>query len=153
MQNIFLSENSSGIIEFILGDKGLPISSKDIIPKGDVIARLDFELALKSSSLSTTLSYSDLKWSGIFFRVSVVHQFIILLLLAYPKSIFPVGRGCRIRWLHLCRGLRPPPTSVLNMILNHAGILGNVEKPFVTNTSWSTHTRNGITHHGPIWIK
>ena len=24
----------------------------------------------------------------------------------------PVGWGCRIHWLHLCRGIRPPPTWV-----------------------------------------
>ena len=29
-----------------------------------------------------------------------------------------VGWGCRIHWLHLCRGVRPPPTSVLDMTLN-----------------------------------
>ena len=28
-------------------------------------------------------------------------------------SFCPVGWGCRKHWLHLCRGVRPPPTSVL----------------------------------------
>ena len=27
--------------------------------------------------------------------------------------------GCRIHWLHLCRRVRPPPTSVLDMVLNN----------------------------------
>ena len=31
-----------------------------------------------------------------------------------------VGWGCRIHWLHLCRGVDPPPlTSVLDMTLNN----------------------------------
>ena len=30
----------------------------------------------------------------------------------------PVGWGCRIHWLYLCRGVRPSPTSVLNMTVN-----------------------------------
>ena len=31
----------------------------------------------------------------------------------------PVTWGCRIHWLPLCRGVRPPPTSVLDMTLNN----------------------------------
>ena len=31
----------------------------------------------------------------------------------------PVGWGCRIHWLHLCRGIRSPLTSVLDMTLNN----------------------------------
>ena len=31
----------------------------------------------------------------------------------------PVGWDCRIHWLHLCRGVRPLPTSVLDMTLNN----------------------------------
>ena len=31
----------------------------------------------------------------------------------------PVGWGCRIHRLHLCRGVRPPSTSVLDMTLNN----------------------------------
>ena len=45
--------------------------------------------------------------------------------MAYQLSWFilrqgcPVSWGCRIHWLHLCRGVRPPPlTSVLDMTLN-----------------------------------
>ena len=31
----------------------------------------------------------------------------------------PVSWGCRIHWLHLCRGVRTPLTSVLDMTLNN----------------------------------
>ena len=31
----------------------------------------------------------------------------------------PVGWGCRIHWLHLGRGVRPPQTNVLDMTLNN----------------------------------
>ena len=31
----------------------------------------------------------------------------------------PVGWGCRIHWLHLCRGVRPLPMSILDMTLNN----------------------------------
>ena len=30
----------------------------------------------------------------------------------------PVGWDCRIHWLHLCRGVRHPPMSVLDMTVN-----------------------------------
>ena len=33
--------------------------------------------------------------------------------------VCPVGWGCRIHRLHLCRGVRFPPTSVLHMTLNN----------------------------------
>ena len=32
--------------------------------------------------------------------------------------ISPFGWGCRVHWLHLCRGVTPPPMSVLDMTLN-----------------------------------
>ena len=31
------------------------------------------------------------------------------LIVTSPKLDCPVGWGCRIHWLHLCRGVRPPP--------------------------------------------
>ena len=34
-------------------------------------------------------------------------------------DLCPVEWGCRIHWLHLCRGIGPPPMSVLDMILNN----------------------------------
>ena len=36
-----------------------------------------------------------------------------------PKDSCPVSWGSRIHWLHLCRGVRPPLTSVLDMTLNN----------------------------------
>ena len=30
---------------------------------------------------------------------------------ANQDSHCPVGWGCRIHWLHLCRGVRPPPNE------------------------------------------
>ena len=39
------------------------------------------------------------------------------------NSVSPAGWGCRIHWLHLCKGVKtltpPHPMSVLDMILNH----------------------------------
>ena len=35
-----------------------------------------------------------------------------------PNFYCPVGWGCRIHRPHLCRGVRPPPMSVLDMTLN-----------------------------------
>ena len=39
----------------------------------------------------------------------------------YQLLFWPVGWGCRIHQLHLCRGVRPPPRpmSVLDMTLNN----------------------------------
>ena len=36
-----------------------------------------------------------------------------------PIFFSPVGWGCRKRQLYLCRGVRPPPTSVLHMTRNN----------------------------------
>ena len=64
-----------------------------------------------------------------------------------------VGWGCRIRWLHLSRGLRPsPPTNALDMSLNciwwcgsSPGTLVNIECPFITITPRSTRNRSDST--------
>ena len=66
----------------------------------------------------------------------------------------PVSWGCRILWLHLCRGVRLPPISrsVLDMILNNPMVrfqqgwsFVNAEYPFIAIASSSTLARNGIT--------
>ena len=45
---------------------------------------------------------------------------INLLMCTYTlKCVFPVGWGCRIHQLNLCREVRPQPTSVLVMTLNN----------------------------------
>ena len=66
----------------------------------------------------------------------------------------PVGLGCKLYQLHLCRGVKPPhpPTIVLCMILNciwwwgsSSGALGNVEYLFIAITPKSTLTQRGST--------
>ena len=39
-------------------------------------------------------------------------------------------QGCRIHWLHLCRGVRQPLNECL-ITLNHLGALGDVESLFI----------------------
>ena len=68
---------------------------KGICPKVNVIARLEFEL-----------TYYD----------PAVHRFNHYT----TKTPCLVSWGCRIYWLHLCRGVRPNPlTSALYMTLNN----------------------------------
>ena len=62
----------------------------------------------------------------------------------------PVSWGCRIHWLHLCRGVRPPLTSVLDMTLN------NLMVRF--QQCWSfeecrvpLHCHRSQVHSGPEW--
>ena len=38
---------------------------------------------------------------------------ISILSMSDTDSLLPVGWGCRIHWLHLCRGVRPPPNECL----------------------------------------
>ena len=35
------------------------------------------------------------------------------------NSFCPVSWGCRIHWLRLCRGVRPPPTNILDTTQNN----------------------------------
>ena len=44
-----------------------------------------------------------------------MHYHILLTKMFYC----PVSWGCRIHWLHLCRGVRPHLTSILDMTLNN----------------------------------
>ena len=61
----------------------------------------------------------------------------IYIYIKFPVRYGPVGWVCRIHWLHLWRGVRLPPVSVLDMTLNNlwsssnAGALGNVEYSFI----------------------
>ena len=62
----------------------------------------------------------------------------------------PVSWGCRIHWLYLCRGVRPPLTSVLDMTLN------NLMVRF--QQCWSLeecgvplHCHRSQVHSGPEW--
>ena len=54
------------------------------------------------------------KKKALFFSFMCVVTLIVL-----PQFSWPVGWGCKIHWLHLCRGVNPPPTSVLDMTLNN----------------------------------
>ena len=58
----------------------------------------------------------------------------------------PVGWGCRIHRLHLCRGVRPShkcPRYDTKKSDGDAGALGNVEHPFIAPRSTLAH--NGST--------
>ena len=71
----------------------------------------------------------------------------------------PVGWGCRIHRLLLCRGVRPPPpTSVLIWHQTiwwwgsgNAGALGNAEYPFNAVAPRSTLARSGSTWEDLIY--
>ena len=67
-----------------------------------------------------------------------------------PLRNCPVSWGCRIHWLHLCRGVRPPPTSVLDMTLNNLMVrfqqywsFGECRVPL--------HCHSSQVHSGPEW--
>ena len=72
-----------------------------------------------------------------------VHKYI------HPIPPCPVNWGCRLHQLHLCRGVRPPPsTSVLDIwcwVSSNAGALGNAEHHFITIAPRSSLARSGIT--------
>ena len=62
----------------------------------------------------------------------------------------PVSWGCRIHWRHLCRGVNPPITSVLDMTLNNLMVrfqqcwsLGECGVPL--------HCHRSQVHSGPEW--
>ena len=101
------------------------------------------------SSLSIILQLS----SSLFLSFSL-YPFLFLFLSLSISC--PVGWGCRIYRLHLCRGIRPPPhpTSVLGWWGSRdTGALGNVEHPFITKAPWSTLARCGSTWCGPMcWL-
>ena len=69
------------------------------------------------------------------------------------KYHYWMGGCCTIHWLHLCRGVRPPPTSVLFMTLNnqkvrfqwHWSIWVNLEYAFIAIAPRSTLNRSGST--------
>ena len=71
----------------------------------------------------------------------------------------PVGWGCRIHWLLLCRLVRPPPPQRVSWIWHktiwwrgfiNAGSLGNAEYLFVAIDLRSTLAQSGSTWLGPI---
>ena len=63
----------------------------------------------------------------------------------------PVGWGCRIHRLHLCRGVRPPPpTSVLDMTVNHLMVRFQQCRSF-GECGVPLHCHRSQVHSGPEW--
>ena len=56
---------------------------------------------------------------GLDSMVSIVRIMSLFPRVEEPNSDCPVTWGCRIHWLHLCRGVKPPLKSVLDMSLNN----------------------------------
>ena len=70
----------------------------------------------------------------------------------FPILNCPVGWGCRIHRLLLCRGVRPPPRvswiwhyTIWWWGSSNAGALGNAEYPFIAIAPRSTLARSGST--------
>ena len=83
---------------------------------------------------------------------------LIELPLPLTQVYCPVGWGCKIHWLHLCRGVRPPLTSVLYMTLNNLIVrfqwcwsFGDAEHLFIDIAPRSTVARNGSIWSRPIY--
>ena len=79
---------------------------------------------LMVSSIHTELMNISFCWSANIhvskcrsLLANVANEFVLTYL-----AINPVGWGCRIHWLHLCRGVRPPPTSLVSWIWRMARI-------------------------------
>ena len=70
---------------------------------------LVFTFSFKSKEVCLISSFSIHFWTYIKW---VPHD-------PWQSLLCPVSWGCRIHWLQLCRGVRPPPTSVLDMTLNN----------------------------------
>ena len=68
-----------------------------------------------------------------------------------PRQLFcPVSWGCRIHWLHLCRGVRPPLTSVLDMTLNNLMVRFQQCSSF-GECGVPLHCHCSQVHSGPEW--
>ena len=49
----------------------------------------------------------------VFYGISILTGYLMLNHICFDlSSDYPVSWGCRIHWLHLCRRVRSPPTSV-----------------------------------------
>ena len=64
----------------------------------------------------------------------------------------PVNWGCRIHWLHLCKGVRPPtPTNESPGYSSITGALVSADYPFTAITPGSTLAQNSNTWKCPIY--
>ena len=62
----------------------------------------------------------------------------------------PVGWGCRIHRLLLCRGIRPHPTSVLDMTLHN--LMGRFQQCWnFGECGVPIHCHRSQVHSGPEW--
>ena len=96
-----------------------------------------FPLSLSLSlSLSHSLTHSLTQSLSIFFlflfsliiSLFFSHYLYLIHYLSLPP-ICPVGWGCRIHWLHFCRGVRPPRRV-------NAGMRSNPSLPSVPGPLW-----------------
>ena len=99
-----------------------------------ILVHSNMKKALKSSTLNPCLS-----------SLKCANKWICCL-----NTHGPVSWGYRIHWLHLCRGVRPPPTSVLDMTLNNLMVrfqqcwsFGKCGVPL--------HCHCSQVHSGPEW--
>ena len=90
--------------------------------KGDSLISLEnpcLDLSFSKTSFSCCQLPSP-GLHGLFDEVSnFMWYFVHFETVHYPALSCPVSWDCRIHWLHLCRGVRPPLTSVLDMTLNN----------------------------------
>ena len=89
--------------------------------------------------------YCCMKWTWWIEFKSCMSLFVLTLLGKVYIQLFssPVNKGFRIHQLHLCRCIRPPPTtSILDMTLNN--LIGRLQ-------SWSTPSLPLLL--GPLWSR
>ena len=86
--------------------------------------------------------------------ISITVTFLLhSLFFQFSRKVCLVSWGCRIYWLHLCRGVRLPRHECPGYDTKQSDgevpvmleLLGNVEHPFITIAPRSTLTRSGST--------
>ena len=90
------------------------------------------------------LCLHQVKWfqllqSSISTQLNSFNNWYLTLVILFIKYFCPVGWDCRIHWLHLCRGIRPPHQRVSWIwhktlwwwSSSDAGALGNAEYFFI----------------------